>query len=71
MKTIGGGVCAAKGFVAAGTHCGIRKSRTKNDLALIFSEAPAAAAAVYTTNLVKGAPLTVTKRHLASSGGGI
>ena len=45
-------------------HCGIRKNRTKKDLALIVSETKAAAAAVYTTNLVKGAPLTVTKKHL-------
>ena len=64
MKMIEGGVCAAKGFTAAGVHCGIRKNRTKNDIALIYSEVPASAAAVYTTNLVKGAPLTVTKKHL-------
>mgnify|MGYP002569961116 FL=1 len=61
---IEGGVTAAKGFQAAGVHCGIRKNRSKKDLALIFSDRPAAAAAVYTRNLVKGAPLTVTKRHL-------
>ena len=61
MKTIPGGVCAAKGFTAAGIHCGIRHNRAKKDLALIASSVPAQAAAVYTTNLVKGAPLTVTK----------
>ena len=65
MKTISGGVCAAQGFTANGIHCGIRKNRTKKDLALIYSEVPANAAAVYTTNLVKGAPLTVTKAHIA------
>ena len=65
MKMITGGVCAAKGFTANGVHCGIRKNRTKKDLALIYSETRAAAAAVYTTNLVKGAPLTVTKNHIA------
>ncbi|MBO5109239.1 MAG: bifunctional ornithine acetyltransferase/N-acetylglutamate synthase [Clostridia bacterium] len=65
MKIITGGVCAAKGFKASGIHCGIRKNRTKKDLALIYSECPAKAAAVYTTNLVKGAPLTVTKNHIA------
>lgn len=65
MKTVSGGVCAAKGFTASGIHCGIRKNRTKRDIALIFSEARAHAAAVYTTNLVKGAPLTVTKAHIA------
>ena len=64
MKIINGGVCAAKGFKANGVHCGIRHNRTKRDLALIYSEVPATAAAVYTTNLVKGAPLLVTKKHL-------
>lgn len=61
---IEGGVTAAEGFSASGIHCGIRKNKTKKDLALIFSEVPASAAAVYTKNLVKGAPLTVTKAHL-------
>ena len=65
MKIIEGGVCAAKGFKASGVHCGIRKNRTKRDLSLIYSEVPASAAAVYTTNLVKGAPLEVTKNHIA------
>ncbi len=65
MNIISGGVCAAKGFTASGVHCGVRKSRTKKDLALIASSVPASAAAVYTTNLVKGAPLVVTKQHLA------
>lgn len=65
MKTIPGGVCAAKGFTASGIHCGIRKNHSKRDLALIASAVPAHAAAVYTTNLVKGAPLTVTKQHIA------
>ena len=65
MKQISGGVCAAKGFTASGVHCGIRKNRTKKDLALIFSEKKAAAASVYTTNLVKGAPITVTKNNIA------
>ena len=66
MKLISGGVCAAKGFTANGIHCGIRKNRTKRDLSLIYSQVPASAAAVYTTNLVKGAPLIVTKQHLAN-----
>ena len=64
MRIIDGGVCAAKGFTANGIHCGIRKNHTKKDLSLIFSCVPASAAAVYTTNLVKGAPLIVTKNHL-------
>ncbi len=65
MKYIEGGVCAAAGFKANGIHCGIRKNRSKRDVALICSEVPASAAAVYTTNLVKGAPLTVTKKHIS------
>ena len=65
MKIIQGGVCAAKGFKANGVHCGIRKNHSKKDLALIVSETKAAAAAVYTTNLVKGAPLTVTKQNIS------
>ncbi len=64
MKFISGGVCAAKGFKAGGVHCGIRKSRKKRDLALIFSEKECNAAAVYTNNLVKGSPLVVTEKNL-------
>lgn len=65
MNIIDGGVCAAKGFSAGGIHCGIRKNKSKRDLALIYSEVKASAACVYTTNLVKGAPLIVTKEHVA------
>ena len=64
VEIIKGSVTAPKGYTAAGVHCGVRRSRTKRDLALIYSEKPASAAAVYTMNLVKGAPLTVTKKHL-------
>ncbi len=66
IKLINGGVCAAQGFKAAGVHCGIRKNKTKKDLALIVSDTLCNAAAVYTTNLVKGAPLTVTKNHISN-----
>lgn len=65
MEIISGGVCAAKGFKANGIHCGIRKNKSKRDLSLIYSEKKAAAAAVYTTNLVKGAPIIVTKNHIS------
>ena len=57
---INGGVCAPKGFKANGIHCGIRKNKTKKDFALIVSEVRASAAGVYTSNLVKGAPVIVT-----------
>lgn len=65
MKTIPGGVCAPKGFSASGIHCGIRKNKEKKDLALILSRTKAAAASVYTQNLVKGAPIDVTKANIA------
>ena len=64
IKCIPGGVCAPKGFTANGIHCGIRHNKNKRDLALIYSQVPANAASVYTSNLVKGAPLLVTKAHL-------
>ena len=61
ITRIPGGVCAAQGFTANGIHCGIRKNKTKHDLSVIYSDTRAATACVYTTNRVKGAPLTVTK----------
>ena len=66
MEIISGGVCAAKGFKANGIHCGIRKNKRKRDLSLIYSENLANVAAVYTTNLVKGAPLKVTKENISN-----
>ncbi len=66
IKEIQGGVCAAKGFTANGIHCGIRKNKTKRDLALIASSTECSAAAVYTQNLVKGAPLLVTRSNIAN-----
>ena len=62
MQFIEGGVTAAKGFLAGGIHCGIRKNKSKADLAMIFSKTPCAAAGVYTQNLVKGAPILVTRK---------
>ena len=66
IKIIDGGVCAAKGFSANGIHAGIRKNKTKKDLSLILSSTEANAAAVYTTNKVKGAPLAVTKSNISN-----
>ena len=66
MIFIEGGVCAAKGFTANGILCGIKKGRTKNDIALIESEVPCTAAAVFTKNLVKAEPVKLTKKHLES-----
>lgn len=64
-KFIDGGVTAAQGFTASGIHCGIRKNKSKPDLALIYCEKTCTAAGVYTKNLVKGAPILVTQKHLA------
>ena len=64
MKFIDGSITAAQGFLASGVHVGIRKNKGKKDLALIYCETLCDAAAVYTTNAVKGAPLKVTKKHL-------
>ena len=64
MKLVKGGICAPKGFSANGIHCGIRKNNTKKDLALILSDKISDCACVYTTNLVKGAPLDVTKENI-------
>ena len=61
---IEGGVCAPKGFVAGGLHCGVRKNKDKKDLAMIACETPCTAAAMYTQNKVFGAPIAVTREHL-------
>ena len=66
ITEINGGVCAAKGFTANGVHCGVRKNKTKRDIALIYSKVDCAAAAVYTQNLVKGAPLLLTKSNISN-----
>lgn len=64
-----GGVCAALGFAANGCHCGLDHNPEKNDLGIIYSENLCHAAAVYTTNKVKGAPILVTKKNLDATGG--
>lgn len=64
-----GGVCAAQGFTANGLNCGINPDKEKNDLGMIYSEAVCNAAAVYTQNKVKGAPILVTQKHLQQTNG--
>ncbi len=66
---VDGGVCAAKGFQANGLNCGLNADRNKNDLGLVVSDVICNAAAVYTTNKVKGAPILVTKKHLETTHG--
>ena len=68
-RVIDGGICAARGYRANGLNCGLNKSNNKNDLGLYMSDVPANTAGVYTTNKVKGAPIIVTKAHLAATGG--
>ncbi len=65
VTRIPGGVCAPKGFTAAGMHCGVRKNRSKKDIALICCETECSAAAVYTQNKVYGAPITVTRSNIS------
>ena len=66
MNEITGGVCAAQGFKAAAVHCGVKagSSPEKDDLALILSQKECTAAAVYTLNRVKAAPIYITMDHL-------
>ncbi len=64
FEFIAGGLCAPKGFQTAGVHCGIRKNKEKKDLALVVSDVLCNAAAIYTQNKVKGAPILVTKKNL-------
>lgn len=66
IKYINGGITSPNGFLASGIHCGLKKSNLKKDLALIYSEVPAAAAGMYTKNKVKGAPIYITKEHLVN-----
>lgn len=67
LKNIEGGVCAPIGFQAAGIHCGIRKNKSKKDLALIVSDVMCHCASTYTQNKVKGAPIYVTQQHLQNN----
>lgn len=64
MKFIEGGVTAAKGFRAAGLHCGIRPNKTKNDLALIVSDSPCTCAGLFTKNRVKADPVLLDKETI-------
>ncbi len=66
MKMISGGITAAKGFRAGAVHAGVKsKKPDRLDLAMILCDVPCAAAGVYTRNLVKAAPVILTKEHLA------
>jgi glutamate N-acetyltransferase/amino-acid N-acetyltransferase len=65
IKIITGNVCAPGGFSAAGMHCGIRKNKSKKDLALILSSCRANTACTYTLNKVKASPLKITKENVA------
>ena len=68
LTRVDGGVCAAKGFKANGLNCGLNPNKDKNDLGLVVSDVVCDTAAVYTSNKVKGAPITVTKANLDKSG---
>ena len=64
LNPVYGGVCAAKGFTAGALRAGIKASSEKDDLAMIYCVKPCSAAAVYTQNIVKGAPIILTQKHL-------
>jgi len=66
VKRISGGVCAPKGFAAGGINCGIKAKSKKPDLALLYSEKPCTAAAMFTTNKVKSACVLVSQEHVSS-----
>lgn len=64
ISKIGGGICAPKGYMASGIHCGFRKNRDKKDLGIIVSDKECSVAAIFTQNKVKGAPIAVDKEHI-------
>lgn len=65
LRKVKGGVTAAQGFLAGAVFAGIKASnKGREDMALVASEVPAAAAGVFTTNRVKAAPVRVSKAHL-------
>lgn len=76
FKYIQGGICAAKGFRASGTYCGIKKpknpnlikSKHKNDICVFKSDKLCDSAFVFTKNKVKGAPIVITKNNMDASG---
>lgn len=65
ISTVASGITAPAGFRASGMHCGLRKNKSKSDLALIYADSPCSAAAVYTTNQVFAAPVGITRDHLS------
>ncbi len=69
LSPVPGGVTAAEGFQSSAVHCGIKRSVSKLDLAVLVADAPVSAAALFTTNLAQAAPILVSKRHLQASGG--
>ncbi|MGC4083593.1 MAG: bifunctional glutamate N-acetyltransferase/amino-acid acetyltransferase ArgJ [Vicinamibacterales bacterium] len=69
LETFQGGVASPAGFTASGQYVGIKAAGRGLDLALIVSDRPATAAAMFTTNKAQAAPVTVSKEHLAASGG--
>ena len=66
ITKINGGITAPKGFLASGLNAGI-KNQTKKDMAMVFSSTPCAAAGVFTTNLVKAAPVKWDKEIVTTS----
>ena len=66
LTFISGGITSPRGFRASGIHCGLRKNKSKSDLACIAADKVCTSAAVFTTNKVFAAPVGVTRAHLAN-----
>lgn len=64
IQDIAGGVTAPRGFMASGIHCGLRKNKSKRDLALIFAECDCTAAGVFTQNKMFAAPVGISRSHI-------
>ena len=69
LSPVRGGITAPAGFRTAGVHCGIKAAPSALDLALLAADGPAAAAALFTTNLAQAAPVTVSRRHIEQTQG--
>jgi glutamate N-acetyltransferase/amino-acid N-acetyltransferase len=69
ITAIEGGVTAPRGFTSSALHCGIKAKPGALDLAIVAADAPASAAAIFTTNLAQAAPVLLSKAHLAATSG--
>src|SRR5688572_18153513 len=69
VTPVQGGITAPAGFTAGAVHCGIKAAAAALDLAVLAADAPASAAALFTTNLAQAAPVTISRQHLEQTKG--